>query len=649
MKKYLPALICIFFFSKLNAQVTADYAVMITASVDTLAPSVTLQWKTNPLATSYSVTRKTKNNLSWTAAATLTASDSFWTDTNVVLDSNYEYRVVRYGGSFASVGYIFVSLKMHATENRGKIILLVDATLADSISNELNRLKWDLIGDGWQVIRHDVLPSDSVPFVRNLIGTDYLADPLNLKSVYIIGHVPVPYSGDINPDGHPDHLGAWPSEGIYGDMSGVYTDISVNDTVASRIENRNVPGDGKFDQSLFSSNIILQIGRVDFHDMPLFPQSEIQLLRNYLNKEHEWRFKNIPTNSRGLIDDNFGAFGGEAFASSAFRSFPPLVKTENVFQTDYVTTLDSIPYLWSYGCGGGWYQGAGGIGSTQDFVNDSIQSIFSMLFGSYFGDWDVQNSFLRAPLASRGTVLSNAWSGRPIWYFHHMAGGETLGYEAKWAMNNNSTYSANYGMRFVHIALMGDPSLRMEAVIPAQNLSHSFSMTPPSVSLHWNPSADSIRGYFVFRSDSSEGIYFRISPLVTDTQWVDSSPLNNDYYMVRAVKLEQNPSGFYYNLSQGIFDSVSNVVGIFSGENAPVTFSIQPNPCDGNFVLKQNLSAANPNGLCTIRNSSGQIVFQTQVTETNKKFLLENFEAGIYSLNLNNGKISQTKKLVIVK
>ena len=70
-------------------------------------------------------------------------------------------------------------------------------------------------------------------------------------SLFLLGHVPVPYSGNINPDGHPDHQGAWPADGYYADMDGTWTDISVNNTVATGTRNDNVPGDGKFDQSIF--------------------------------------------------------------------------------------------------------------------------------------------------------------------------------------------------------------------------------------------------------------------------------------------------------------------------------------------------------------------------------------------------------------
>ncbi|MBK8498260.1 MAG: hypothetical protein IPL52_05465 [Flavobacteriales bacterium] len=38
--------------------------------------------------------------------------------------------------------------------------------------------------------------------VRAAIIADHAADPGRVKAVYIVGHVPVPYSGDVNPDGH---------------------------------------------------------------------------------------------------------------------------------------------------------------------------------------------------------------------------------------------------------------------------------------------------------------------------------------------------------------------------------------------------------------------------------------------------------------
>ena len=78
-----------------------------------------------------------------------------------------------------------------------------------TVVTDLVRLKNDMVGDGWQVIRHDVNRTDSVTAVKRAIVSAYTADPANVKTVFLFGLVPVPYSVDIVPDGHaPGHLGA---------------------------------------------------------------------------------------------------------------------------------------------------------------------------------------------------------------------------------------------------------------------------------------------------------------------------------------------------------------------------------------------------------------------------------------------------------
>src|SRR5207248_5325533 len=126
---------------------------------------------------------------------------------------------------------------------------LVDNLYAADLANELQRLQQDLVGDGWTVLRHDVSRTDSASNIKRIIQSDYAGDAANVRAVFLFGHIPVVYSGNLNPDGHPDHQGAWPTDAFYGDMDGSWTDNSVNNTSAQRQANWNVPGDGKFDQS----------------------------------------------------------------------------------------------------------------------------------------------------------------------------------------------------------------------------------------------------------------------------------------------------------------------------------------------------------------------------------------------------------------
>ncbi len=452
--------------------------------------------------------------------------------------------------------------------------------MVDSLQPETDQWIKDAEGDGWRVTTIEADRSASATEVKTQIKQVYDASSPKAKCVFILGHVPVPYSGELNPDGHPDHLGAWPTDTYYGDMNGTWTDVTVNDTVAGDVRNRNIPGDGKFDQSLIPSDIELQIGRVDFANMPAFAASEVELLRNYLNKDHAFRQKLFTPMSRGLIDDNFGYFSGEAFASSGYKNIGPIVSPERVTASDYLTTMADSSYLWSYGCGGGWFQGAGGIGSTADFANSHTQSVFTMLFGSYFGDWDSQNNFLRAPLA-QGLTLTNAWSGRPHWVFHQMAMGETIGYCARTTQNNSSTYFASYGARFVSIGLMGDPTLRNDIIAPVSKL--DVSNAGYHVRLTWEPSPDSIMGYNVYRKGANEEDFIRLNAdPITKEEYTDSClAFEGDItYMVRAMNLQRTPSGTYYNMSEGVQQMVNHLGSpelsadaTFTQEGQVVTFT----------------------------------------------------------------------------
>ena len=77
------------------------------------------------------------------------------------------------------------------------------------------------------------------------------------------------------------------------------------------------------------------------------------------------------------------------------RNFAAFFGADLVFLLDYRSTLQSGSYLWSYGCGAGSYTSCSGVANTTNFTTDSLLSIFTMLFGSNFGDWDSDNNLLQ--------------------------------------------------------------------------------------------------------------------------------------------------------------------------------------------------------------------------------------------------------------
>lgn len=554
----ITLLLCIWGWSPVMGQSSQDAAVELSAQVQADPPQITIQWRANAGATQHFVYRKLKTGNSWGAVlASFNGSATSFTDTTVQVGVSYEYRVLRQAGTYQGYGYINAGIEVPPVHARGKLILVVDSTHVDSLTPEIARLTSDLEGDGWQVIQYNVARDAGVKQIRDGIISIYDEDKPNTKAVFLLGRIPVPYSGDLFPDGHPDHEGAWPADVYYGEMNGTWTDNQVNVTVATDPRHHNTPEDGRWDQSLIPSDVELQVGRVDFANMPSFASSELQLLRNYLNKDHAYRHKAFTAVYRGIVDDNFGYFGGEAFAASGWKNMSTCVGADHVTAGDYFPALSDSSYLWSYGCGGGWYQGAGGVGSTGDFASSNLQSVFTMLFGSYFGDWDSNDNFLRAPLA-QGMTLTNAWSGRPHWILHHMGLGETIGYGARVTQNNNALYFFSYGGRFVHIALMGDPTLRNDVAYPPSDVHVTKSGLNHVVT--WNASQDTTARYYVYVKNDEDDRFVLLNEIPTsESSFLHACVGGNGLltYMVRAEVLQTSASGTYFNLSQGVTDTIT--------------------------------------------------------------------------------------------
>lgn len=552
--------------SNLYSQVSRDVAVELDVVVDSAKPSITLQWKPDARATGIQVNRRLLGGGSWGTAKAAGKTDSLYRDTTVEVGKTYEYRVrknLTAGSASTAWGYVASGINAPAKRDKGGIFLVVDTTYATDLKDELERLEQDLFADGYVVTRINVSRTDKPIDVKEKLAALYLANPSKYTTVFLFGRVPVPYSGYLVPDGHPDHIGAWPADLYYGEFDMEWTDdvnesdISVNGALLEekniRPANWNMSGDGKFDQAQLEDDVDLMVGRVDFANMTAFGKTEKELLKQYLDKDHNYRIGLLIAPKRGLIDDNFGYFSGEAFASSGWRNLPTMVGRDSVKEIDWFTTLSVDPYLWAYGTGGGHDQGAGGIGNTNDFATKGSKAIFTMLFGSYFGDWNTTNNFLRAPLATE-YGLSCAWSGRPYWHFYPMAMGEPLGYCARKSQNNNGDLVFNNNQHLVHIALMGDPTLKLYPVMPPTKLTTTSNSAENSASLGWDHSTDSdFDGYQIFRSSAKNGPYKLLATVSKEANsYKDMYPLDSiNHYFVHAYRLETSPSGSYYNLSPG--------------------------------------------------------------------------------------------------
>ncbi len=582
-----------FWAQRILADSTFVFAVQISAVVQASPPQITLNWEPDPYgATNYSIFRKAKEATDWgTPIASLDGSALSYTDYNVVAGSNYEYQIIKtttnattYGVTgYHGYGYIWVGINSPMIENRGKLLLIVATNATATLTNELAQLQSDLVGDGWQVIRHDVSSNDYPQDVRSIITNDYHEDPTNVDAVFLFGHVPILQSGNMNYDGHGSRPMA--ADSYYAEM------------------NDDWPTNADTSPNYLPSDVKLMVGRVDLFNMPGIGATnpwpdEVELLRNYLNKDHKWRTHQIIVQRRALMGNRRGDVDGpEAMAASGYRNFEPFVGPGNTIEANisdtapdnqrWIAMLGAGNYLWAFGDGGGLDNGITYLGFdtnnyyaaySTDVVGLDAQAPFVMVFGSHLGNWDHTDNFMRSFLATPTMGLVCFMAGAPHWYVHHMGLGETIGYGTRLSMNNSILYlnESNAFPRAVYVGLMGDPTLRMEPVAPPPGL--TATSTGGNVSLSWSASPDSIVGYYVYRSTSTGGPFTRLtSSLIAATSYTDTNVPPNTYtYMVRAVALQNYYSGSYYDPSQGIFATVQT-------GTAPIALTAQHNA--NNLVL----------------------------------------------------------------
>lgn len=511
---------------------------------------VDISWIADPGVSTYQIFKKAPEANNWgSAVEALNGDVNNYQDCEIEEGEKYEYRVLKIlsvGGQ--GNGYITAGLDVPAKHFNGGVIALIDEISYDSIGGAIDQYLKTIELEGWGVVPLVVSRDSSVIQIKEQIRSVVEAQN-NINSIVILGHVPVPHSGNIFPDGHNNHQGAWSADLYYGELDGVWTDQSINNVTSSNSKNHNVPGDGRFDNSNIPNNVDIAVGRIDFNDLPLFEEDEFELLKRYIDKSIAYRRKLFTPRQRAMIDENFNR--PEAFASGAIRGISTILGSDSIEYGVFADAFESS-YLWAYGSGGGSYTSAGGICNSARFASDSLQSVFIMLFGSYFGDYDSRNNFMRSALAS-GSTLSCAWSGRPHWNFHPMALGATLGECTLLTQNNNFVYTPGFGARSIHVNLLGDPTLTSFVVDPPKGI--EATEVNGHINLVWKPSDKAEDGHYLYRRLEGSTSYELVADdLILGSAYIDSCLMGGQEYeyLVRAAQKTITGSGSYYNLSGGV-------------------------------------------------------------------------------------------------
>ncbi len=493
-------------------------------------------------------------------------------DYGIEANKLYEYKVfAEYNDNFKKylTRSIVVSTGTRSKEASGLLAVVVDESILNSIQSNLNNLQKHWIADGWKV---KIIPAPrnsnnqknqldnfkKIKAVKDQLKALYTNpdEPNNrLSSIFLVGHVPIPYSGRFNPDGHFHR--SWESDLFYGDLvdDEMWTD-SQDDS--GKLSNPKKANDGVMDQETFPSAIEVPVGRIDFSNLTAFGRSEVVLLKEYLDKIARYKRGDLqfPDKVAG-----FSSFPHEGLNYANYLNMTriggPITgnNMQNIHELNFFKTKDK--YLLGVQLGAGHYDTIGNGNPAHMLKSEQIamdQDLFKVGFlvldGSYFGNWNTKNNFLRSVLTVDNGGLASIWGRNAYMDLHLLNTGMPIGECVQQYVNSLISDPSWKDSAKVYIQLMGDPTLSIINKPPVTNF--SVEKKNDSAILSW----DKVENEPVYIEASKGGLhgdFEALTPIpITSDSFIPEEPLpDGTVFRIRRASLNISPSGIWTNLSHG--------------------------------------------------------------------------------------------------
>jgi hypothetical protein len=571
------------------ARMEEDYGLEVRSAVNDNPVQIVLSWTPADAATAgFRVFRKAPGESTWhSLTEDLPPTQNTFNDEGpLVVVEVYEYRVDRLNVPRATASphdvdtaYVMAGAAIPLDDDPQRVILVIDSTLYDDdpdVVAAVATLRQDLIGERFDVSMLFVQPSDdprAAHAIRDQLVELAAASPLPINSIFLIGHVPAPYSGHGGYDNHnPGHLGAWSTDAYYGDLIASrtikwWTDL---DTVTDgfRDANKNKPRDGRFDDDVVPDRIEVPVGRVDFFEPGDDRSFEAQRLIAYLQKDHRYRTGQMQVTRDAIIDVRRER-GGSTAAIPQYSMLEGLVGRDQVHTRALRDAMQdpSVVHLFATGIAHGSYDRMFDPNHIEDddgnlyyyYSSFPMHAVFLMTTGSLSGDFysydepaEINRHNLLREVLADGEALIDIWVEYAPLELHPLGLGQTVGQSLLRTLNNTGEYdqgrpSSTWGS--ITLNLMGDPTLRMTVVPPVSGASAMIDMDG-AAHVSWEPMGGAT--FRVYRAVSMDGPFEFVGETVKNS-FLDPTPGEHPVYMIRAVTLQQTFTATYYAGSTGTF------------------------------------------------------------------------------------------------
>ncbi|MEP4196662.1 MAG: hypothetical protein ABJL99_13615 [Aliishimia sp.] len=572
MRILFACLLALTAFSSVTAQTLKEKSLSLDATLDHSTSSLYLTWqdakriRVGPI----DINRRILGEMgaqTWRPIVTDLDPVIGYRDDTLKPGTAYEYQVIRKAKNIVDVGYWTTGVELPAVETRGTALVVVDDTIAQPLADHLDRFEFDLIGDGWTVIRttwarHDADPEQNLKSARALrawVTKNTVSSPQTPHNLILIGHVPIVQSGRIAPDGHKPIPHA--TDQFYADTNSKWPEGLI----------------GKLRPSIIPDfQIELTVGRIDFEPVAKnLPDKELRLLKAYFDKNHHWR--------HGFLGDLRDAYAQNDHLIVEQDALRNVVGPDAITEGGHHDVGEEKPWLWGVDFGDRQGKNYG-----NKYAN---KAIFAINFGSHKQKFDRRNNQLVGLLAMPWYTVAVGWGGRPAWRLNHMALGGTIGEVLLRTVNNGTTHGAyrevmdyfptgRYLWRSpIWANLMGDPTLRAFPLPSLRNL--RAEQTAAGTRLSWSASEQDVLGYRIYHATSATGPYEALADgrLLDTPEFTDATPIAGAHYMVRAYGLRKVYAGSFFSYSQGAFTTLdaplvdTSDTAIQTKRNTPVRIS----------------------------------------------------------------------------